>query len=64
MAIPGKLDVTLKINALPQAKPASPGTMLFAVQTEGRTVLVELKNKASNSLKTATDNYPQWVVAV
>ena len=64
MAIPGKLDVTLKINALPQAKPASPGTMLFAVQAEGRTVLVELKNKAWNSLKTAAESYPQWVAAI
>ena len=64
MAIPGKLDVTLKINALPQAKPASPGTMLFAVQAEGRTVVVELKNKMWNSLKTAAESYPQWVAAI
>ena len=64
MAIPGKLDVTLKINALPQAKSASPGTMLFAVQAEGRTVLVELKNKAWNSLKTAAESYPHWVAAI
>lgn len=64
MAIPGKLDVTLKINTLPQAKPASPGTMLFAVQADGRTVLVELKNKAWNTLKTAAESYPQWVAAI
>ena len=64
MAIPGKLDVTLKINALPQAKSASPGAMLFAVQAEERTVLVELKNKAWNSLKTAAESYPHWVAAI
>jgi hypothetical protein len=64
MAIPGKLDVTLKINQLPQAKPASPGTMLFAVQAEGRTVVVELKNKVWNTLKTAAESYPQWVAAI
>ena len=64
MAIPGKLDLTLKINQLPQAKPASPGTMLFAVQADGQTVLVELKNKAWNTLKTAADSYPQWVAAI
>ncbi|CDI04636.1 putative Fertility inhibition FinO-like protein [Candidatus Competibacter denitrificans Run_A_D11] len=64
MAIPGKLDVTLKINTLPQAKPASPGTMLFAVQAEGCTVLVELKNKMWNSLKTAAESYPHWVAAI
>jgi hypothetical protein len=64
MAIPGKLDVTLKINALPPAKSASPGTMLFAVQADGRIVLVELKNKAWNTLKTAAESYPQWVAAI
>ena len=35
MAIPGKLEVTLKINQLPQAKPASAQTVLFAVHAEG-----------------------------
>ena len=64
MAIPGKLDVTLKINQLPQVKPASPGTMLFAVQADGQIVLVELKNKAWNTLKTAAGNYSQWVAAI
>jgi hypothetical protein len=64
MAIPGKLDVTLKINQLPQAKPASSGTMLFAVQAEQRTVIVEMKNKPWNTLKKAADTYPQWVAAI
>ena len=64
MAIPGKLDVTLKINQLPQAKPASAQTMLFAVHADGQTVVVELKNKAWNTLKTAAENYPQWVAAL
>ena len=35
MAVPGKLDVTLKINPLPQAKPATAQTVLFAVDAEG-----------------------------
>jgi hypothetical protein len=64
MAIPGKLDVTLKINQLPQAKPAASGTMLFAVQAEGRTVIVEVKNKPWNTLKKAAEQYPQWVAAI
>jgi len=64
MAIPGKLDITLKINQLPQAKPASPGTVLFAVQTDGRVVIVEMKNKPWNTLKKAAENYPQWVAAI
>ena len=64
MAIPGKLDVILKINQLPQTKPASPGTVLFAVQTDGRVVIVEMKNKQWNTLKKAAENYPQWVAAI
>jgi hypothetical protein len=64
MAIPGKLEVTLKINQLPQAKPASAQTMLFAVQAEGKTVVVEVKNKVWNTLKTAEEKYPQWVAAI
>ena len=50
MAIPGKLDVTLKINQLPQAKPATTQTVVFAVQAEGQTIVVELKNKMWNNL--------------
>ena len=38
MAISAKLDVTIKINQLPQSKPASPQTVLFAVQANNRTV--------------------------
>ncbi len=64
MAIPGKLDITLKINQLPQVKPTSTQTVLFAVQADGRTVVVELKNKAWNTLKTAAKTYPQWVAAI
>jgi hypothetical protein len=64
MAIPGKLDVTLKINQLPQAKPTSAQTMLFVVQAEGRRVVVELKNKAWKNLTTAAKDYPQWVAAI
>jgi sRNA-binding protein len=64
MAIPGKLEVTIKISQLPEAKPASAQTMLFAVQADGKTVVVEVKNKVWNTLKTAAENYPQWVAAI
>ena len=64
MAIPGKLEVTIKINQLPEAKPASAQTMLFAVQADDKTVVVEVKNKIWNNLKAASENYPQWVAAI
>ncbi len=64
MAIPGKLEVTIKVNQLPEAKPASPQTMLFAIQADGKTVVVEVKNKVWNNLKAANEKYPQWVAAI
>lgn len=64
MAIPGKLDVTLKINELPTVKPTSAQTVAFAVRADQRTVLVELKNKAWNNLKNTADGYPQWVASI
>ena len=64
MAIPGKLEVTIKINQLPEAKPASAQAMLFAVQADGKTVVVEVKNKVWNTLKAANEKYPQWVAAI
>jgi len=63
MAIPGKLEVTLKINTLPPIKTTGQ-TVLFAVQADGQTVVVELKTKAWNSLKTAAERYPHWVAAI
>ena len=64
MAIPGKLEVTVKINQLPQAKSASAQTMLFAIQADGKAVVVEVKNKVWNNLKAAAEKYPQWVAAI
>ena len=63
MAIPGKLDVTLKINTLPPVKTTGQ-TVLFAVRAEGQTVVVELKTKAWNNLKNAAESYPQWMAAL
>lgn len=64
MAISAKMDVTIKINQLPQSKPSSPQTVLFAVQAHNLTVVIELKHKAWNTLKEAAQRYPQWVAAI
>lgn len=64
MAIPAKMDITIKINELPNCKPCSPQTVLFAVQAHNRTVAIELRNKAWNNLKDAAQRYPQWVAAI
>jgi hypothetical protein len=64
MAVPARLDVTLKLYQLPHARPASSATMLFAVKSGERTVVVEMKNKAWNAFKEAANRYPQWVAAI
>ena len=64
MAIPAKMDITIKINELPNCKPCSPQTVLFAVQAHNRTVAIELRNKTWNNLKEAAQRYPQWVAAI
>ena len=64
MAIPGKIDLTIKLNALPPAKATPSGTMLFAIKVDQRVVLVELKAKAWNNMKTAAETFPRWVAAI
>ena len=34
------------------------------MQADGRTVIVEMKNKQWNTLKKAEEQYPQWVAAI
>ena len=64
MAIPGKLEVTLKIHQLPPTQPTAPDTRLFAVQADGRAVIVEMKKKPWNTLKKAVATGPQWVATI
>lgn len=64
MATEARMEVTLKFNELPQAKPASPQTMIFALKAGQQTVVVEVRNKVWNKLKTATQQYPQWVASL
>lgn len=64
MAMPGKMDLTIKLNTLPPAKATPSGSMLFSIKVDQRVVVVELKAKAWNNMKTAAETFPQWVAAI
>lgn len=58
-----KLEVTIKINELPQ--PNTVGNMQqFDLNCDGRIISVTVKCKIYNKLTDATSNYLQWVAAM
>ena len=64
MAIPGKMDLTIKLNTLPPAKATPSGGMMFAIKVDQRVVVIELKAKAWNNMKKAADSFSMWVAAI
>ena len=64
MAMPGKMDLTIKLNALPPAKATPSGSMMFAIKVDQRVVVIELKAKAWANMKKAADSFPMWVAAI
>jgi hypothetical protein len=64
MATTGKLDLTIKINELPQAKSIENGWKYFELDCDGRIVSVSVKPKVWKKLTEAQANFPMWVAAV
>jgi hypothetical protein len=64
MATTGKLDLTIKINELPQAKGIENGWKHFELDCDGRIVSVSVKPKIWKKLTEAQANFPMWVAAV
>jgi hypothetical protein len=62
--ITGKLEVTIKINELPEAKTIENGWQQFEVDCDGRIISVTVKPKVWKKLTDAQANYPQWVGAI
>ncbi|GAX45953.1 hypothetical protein NIES4075_69740 [Tolypothrix sp. NIES-4075] len=60
----GKLEITIKINELPQAKTLENGWQQFEVDCDSRIISVTLKPKVWKKLTDAQANYPQWVGAI
>ncbi|MBD2616555.1 fertility inhibition FinO-like protein [Nostoc punctiforme FACHB-252] len=62
--IAGKLEVTIKINELPEAKTVENGWQQFELDCDGQIVSITVKPKIWKKLTDAANNYPQWVAAI
>ncbi len=62
---PGKLEVSIKINALPTDVTTAPnGWKTFGLDCSGRTVTMTLKPKMFAKLEVAARDWPMWVAAI
>ncbi len=59
----GKLELTIKINSLPQANKAN-GVCHFKVECDGRIVQIGLKQKQWTKLETANSTFAEWIAAI
>ena len=65
MAIQGKLELTIKINELPDDVSVDKnGWKSFDLDCDGQILSVTVKPKVFKKLEDAQANYPQWVAAI
>ena len=64
MTVSGKLELTIKINELPNATTVENGWKSFEIDCDGQIVSVTLKPKMFKKLEDAQANFPMWVAAV
>ena len=62
--ITGKIEITIKINDLPQSNTVENSWQQFEVDCDERIISVTVKPKIWNQLTDAASNYPQWVAAI
>ena len=62
--IAGKLEITIKINELPQPKRLENGWQQFDIDCDGRIISITVKPKIWKKLTDTASNYPQWVAAI
>lgn len=58
-----KLEITIKISELPQAKTLENSLQQLNVDCGGRIISLTVKPKVWNKLTDGASNYPQWVGA-
>lgn len=63
MAIPAKVDVTVKFSELPKVRFGAI-SVAFAVEAEGQTILIEVGKKAWRKLEAAVAEWPEWVCTI
>lgn len=61
--VSGKLELTIKINSLPQVQKAN-GACHFKIECDGRIVQIALKQKQWTKLETANATYASWIAAI
>ena len=61
--VSGKLELTIKINSLPQVQQVN-GQCHFKINCDGQVFQVSLKPKMWAKLETASTSYDQWVAAI
>lgn len=59
--IVGKLELTIKINELPQPKPVENDEQEFKIDYDGRIILIIVKSKIGKKLTDTAGNYSQWI---
>lgn len=65
MAIPGKLEIVIKISEFPaDVKTVENNWKQFEIDCEGKVVSVTVKPKVFKKLEDAKANYPMWVAAI
>lgn len=65
MTTPGKLEVTIKINLLPEEVTTNKnGWKEFTLDCDGRPVTVALRPRMWNKLEEAHKSFPSWVAAI
>lgn len=65
MSIPGKLELTIKINEFPaEVKTVENGWKQFELDCDGRLVRVTVKPKVFKKLEQAQADFPMWVAAI
>ncbi|MBD1871241.1 fertility inhibition FinO-like protein [Cyanobacteria bacterium FACHB-471] len=64
MPVSGKLEVTIKINEMPEAKTVENGWKSFEIDCDGQLISATVKPKVWKKLEDAQANYPEWVAAI
>lgn len=65
MSIPGKLELTIKINEFPEdVQTVENGWKQFELDCDGQLITVKVKPKVFKKLEQAKENYPMWVAAI
>ena len=64
MTVPGRIEVTIKINELPLPDLTENKWHRFIVDCDGKQVSVTIKPKVWNKFKSQAEQYPEWVAAI